>query len=61
VRDMKRTPKIKRETTTVTREDGLHPYAIHCKACDFYTTAMTAAGMLTYVAAVKLANRHICT
>ena len=60
-RDMKRTPKIKRDCVTVTREDGLTPYTIHCVKCDYYTTAVTGRGWLIYNEAVKLANRHICT
>jgi hypothetical protein len=46
--------------TTITREDGSHPYIIWCAKCDFYTTAMSARGMLVYREAVRLANRHRC-
>jgi hypothetical protein len=55
------TRKMKlREGTTITRENGSHPYIIWCQKCDFYTTAMSARGMLVYREAVKLANRHSC-
>ena len=46
--------------TTITRENGSHPYIIWCAKCDFYTTAMSARGMLVYREAVRLANRHRC-
>ena len=46
--------------TTITREDGSHPYIIWCAKCDFYTTAVSARGWLMYREAVKLANRHSC-
>lgn len=48
------------EGTTITRENGSHPYIIWCAKCDFYTTAISARGMLVYKEAVRLANRHRC-
>jgi hypothetical protein len=57
---MKRLPKIKRDCVRVTREDGSHPYQIHCIKCDFFTTAITGNGILFYKDAVKLANKHAC-
>ena len=57
---MKRLPKIKRDTTRVTRENGSHPYQIHCSVCDYFTTAITGNGMLVFKDAVKLANKHSC-
>jgi hypothetical protein len=51
---------ILREGTTITRENGSHPYIIWCAKCDFYTTAISARGMLVYKEAVRLANRHRC-
>jgi hypothetical protein len=51
---------ILRVGTTITREDGSHPYIIWCAKCDYYTTAMSARGMLVYREAVRLANRHSC-
>ncbi len=55
------TRKMKlREGTTITRENGSHPYIIWCAKCDFYTTAVSGRGWLVYREAVKLANRHSC-
>ena len=52
--------KILRKTTTITRENGSHPYIIWCQKCDFYTTAVSGKGWLIYNEAVKLANKHSC-
>ena len=57
---MKRLPKIKRDTTRVTRENGSHPYQIHCVKCDYFTTGITGNGMLAFKDVVKLANKHAC-
>jgi hypothetical protein len=49
-----------REGTTITREDGSHPYIIWCAKCETITYAVSARGYMFYKEATRLARKHRC-